>query len=315
MNRIDRLSAILIQLQSQRIVKAQDIADRFGISLRTVYRDIRSLEGSGIPILGEAGVGYSIMEGYRLPPAMLTKEEASAFLTAEKFISTMTDNATREAYRSALFKIRSILRSEEQDYLEDLEENIEVFPTNAAPDNRPKRRFMPSILNAISAKEVLAIDYVAAYNGKKTEREVEPVGVFFSSENWHLIAWCRLRKAYRDFRIDRILKLTGCEEYFSQSHPTLQEYLGRIAHDRELHTSVVSFSRVSSPYAERQKYFNGFVQQKEVGDRVEMTFLTISLIGLSRWLLMFTNQVEIVSPPELLDLMKKQSQDLKTHYL
>ncbi len=81
MNRIDRLSAILIQLQSKQVVKAQEVADRFGISLRTVYRDIKSLEEAGIPIGAEAGKGYFIMDGYHLPPVMFTKEEASALLT------------------------------------------------------------------------------------------------------------------------------------------------------------------------------------------------------------------------------------------
>jgi predicted DNA-binding transcriptional regulator YafY len=75
LNRIDRVTAILIQLQSKRVVKAQEIADRFTISLRTVYRDIKTLEEAGIPIIGEAGVGYSIMEGYRLPPVMFTKKK------------------------------------------------------------------------------------------------------------------------------------------------------------------------------------------------------------------------------------------------
>jgi predicted DNA-binding transcriptional regulator YafY len=86
MNRIDRISAILIQLQTRRVVKASDIAERFNISLRTVYRDVRSLEEAGVPIIGEAGVGYSLVDGYRLPPIMFTREEATAFLTAEKFV-------------------------------------------------------------------------------------------------------------------------------------------------------------------------------------------------------------------------------------
>jgi len=312
-NRIDRLSAILIQLQSQRVVKAQEIADRFGISLRTVYRDIRSLEGSGIPILGEAGVGYSIMEGFRLPPVMLTREEATSFLTAEKFISTMTDKATRESYRSALFKIKAILRSEEQDFLEDIEPNIEVIPNaNAVEVNSQKD--LGTILNAISSKEVLSLVYNAASSGVQTTRSIEPIGVFYSHNSWHLIAWCKLRNAYRDFRLDRMATLKSCGSFFTKVHPTLKDYLQEIAEERQLNTAVVSFTKESARYAQRQKFFNGFVRQIDVGNRVEMTFLTISLDGLARWLLMYTNEVEIKSPPQLQQHLKFLVDDLKSHY-
>ncbi|MGZ4000778.1 MAG: helix-turn-helix transcriptional regulator, partial [Mucilaginibacter sp.] len=119
MNRIDRISAILIQLQSRRVVKASDIAERFNISLRTVYRDIRTLEEAGIPLIGEAGVGYSIMDGYRLPPVMFTREEATAFLTAEKLMEKLTDPSSDENYKSAMYKIRSVLRMAEKDYLDN----------------------------------------------------------------------------------------------------------------------------------------------------------------------------------------------------
>src|ERR1700720_1726919 len=119
MNRLDRLTAILIQLQSKRVVTAQEIAERFNVSLRTVYRDIRTLEEGGIPLTGEAGVGYSIMDGYRLPPVMFTKEEATAFLTAEKLIEKLTDPLSDENYKSAMYKIRSVLRVAEKDFLEN----------------------------------------------------------------------------------------------------------------------------------------------------------------------------------------------------
>src|ERR1700759_4320698 len=117
MNRIDRISAILIHLQSRRVVKASDIAERFGISLRTVYRDVKTLEEAGVPIIGEAGVGYSIMDGYRLPPVMFTKEEATAFLTAEKFVEKLTDAHTVAHHQSAMYKVKAVLRSADKTML------------------------------------------------------------------------------------------------------------------------------------------------------------------------------------------------------
>src|SRR5699024_8506905 len=89
--RFDRIVAILIQLQSKKVIKAQELADRFQVSLRTIYRDIRSLETAGVPLYGEAGTGYSLMEGYRLPPVMFTREEAGSFVAAEKLMQHFTD--------------------------------------------------------------------------------------------------------------------------------------------------------------------------------------------------------------------------------
>lgn len=98
LNRFDRTLAILILLQSKKLVKASQLSDRFGVSLRTIYRDIRSLEAAGVPILGEAGVGYSIMEGYRLPPVMFTREEAGSFVAAEMLMRKFTERSTRRAF-------------------------------------------------------------------------------------------------------------------------------------------------------------------------------------------------------------------------
>src|ERR1700733_12245085 len=104
MNRIDRLHAILTHLQSKRKVTAQEMAHRFRISLRTVYRDVKSLEESGVPVIGEAGSGYTIMEGYRLPPVMFTREEASALLLGSKPAEQFSDGSVRRHFEAALFK-------------------------------------------------------------------------------------------------------------------------------------------------------------------------------------------------------------------
>src|ERR1700710_276817 len=155
MNRIDRISAILIQLQSRRVVKAGDIAERFNISLRTVYRDIRTLEEAGIPLIGEAGVGYSIMDGYRLPPVMFTKEEATAFLTAEKLVEKLTDNATKKNYGTAMLKVKAVLRLSEKDYLEDMEQHIEVIENQYVPKRTNDTIHLQQVLQSIAQKNVL----------------------------------------------------------------------------------------------------------------------------------------------------------------
>ena len=221
MNRIDRISAILIQLQSRRVVKASDIAERFNISLRTVYRDVKTLEEAGIPLIGEAGVGYSIMDGYRLPPVMFTREEATAFLTAEKFVEKLTDASTMANHKSAMYKIRAILKTTEKDMLEDMDGNIEVFKR---VDNSVLmgNDYIQVILNSIVQKAILLMEYFAHHSQEHTKREVEPVGIFFQDGYWHLVAYCRLRADYRDFRIDRIKSLHVTDKRFVSQHPTLK---------------------------------------------------------------------------------------------
>lgn len=300
MNRIDRVTAILIQLQSRKVVRAQDIADRFRISLRTVYRDIRTLEEAGIPLFGEAGIGYSIMEGYRLPPVMFTREEATAFLTAEKMIEKLTDSSTGEQYRSAMYKVRAVLRSTEKDLLENLDDHIAVLHSNrqqhqAIPTSSP----LQTILKSIAGKNVLSISYFTHHRQQQTQRNIEPVGIFYLESQWHLVAYCRLRRDYRDFRVDRIRDMQSTQELFEPSHPTLKAYLQQVKKERSLFTIIIRVNKDIVPFLDDQKYFSGFVSQKEVKDKIEMTFLTSYMEGFARWFLMFGDNAEIISPVEL----------------
>ena len=124
MNRIDRLTAILIQLQSKKIVLASEIADRFEISLRTVYRDVKALMEAGVPIGSEAGKGYFIVDGFHLPPVMFTQEEAGAMMMAGKLVEQMTDQSVRLSFDGALFKIKSVLNEAQKDHLQILQDHI-----------------------------------------------------------------------------------------------------------------------------------------------------------------------------------------------
>lgn len=299
MNRIDRVTAILIQLQSKRIVKAQDIAARFDISLRTVYRDIRTLEEAGIPLVGEAGVGYSIMDGYRLPPVMFTIEEAMAFLTAEKMVEKLTDTSTEESYKSAMYKIKSVLRSAEKDHLEIMDDHIEVLTNQHIPMVRNTSGAIQRILKSIADKKVLKITYFANHNQQKTLREVEPVGVFYSASHWHLIAFCRLRSDYRNFRTDRITEIVSTALPFRKEHPSLKAYLSQVTKEKELHEVVMHIDPKIRKHFGEQKYYMGFVSEQPVGDHIEMTFLTSSMEGFARWYMMFGDQARIISPEAL----------------
>lgn len=312
MNRIDRISAILVQLQSKRIVKAQDIAERFGISLRTVYRDINTLNEAGVPIIGEAGVGYSLTEGYRLPPVMFTSEEALAFLTAEKLVEKLTDKNTFSSYQSALFKIKAILKTTEKDNIENLTEHIEVIENPHLPKRFENNQYIQDILKSISSKEAISIHYFANYSQEATERNIEPMGIFFSSGNWHLIAYCLLRNDYRQFRIDRINGIKFKNQPFQKKHPALKTYLSQLTKkEQELHTIVIRIINSSLRYLGEQKYYLGYVSEKPVKNNMtEMTFLTASIEGFARWFMMFGDHAEIVSPPILKERIKTIAEGL-----
>ncbi|MFD2871386.1 helix-turn-helix transcriptional regulator [Mucilaginibacter ximonensis] len=309
MNRIDRISAILIQLQSRRVVKASDIAERFNISLRTVYRDIKTLEEAGIPLIGEAGVGYSIMEGYRLPPVMFTKEEATAFLTAEKFVETLTDKATAAQYKSAMYKVRAILKATEKDMLERIDDRIEVIRGVHIPE-MDNTDHIQTILHSISQKHVLSLNYFAQHSQEHTRRYVEPIGMFFMSGFWHLIAYCRLRKAYRDFRVDRIKNLVVTDEHFTEEHPSLKDYIAQKTTEKVLDAVVILVDKNVHPHLHQQKYYSGFISERSVGDMIEMTFLTSSLEGFAHWYMMFGQSAEIISPDSLRERVREITEKL-----
>ena len=305
MNRIDRLSAILIQLQSKRVVKAQEIAERFEISLRTVYRDVRSLEEAGVPVVGEAGLGYWLMEGYRLPPVMFTKEEATAFLTAEKMVEKLTDPSTQASYKSAMYKVRAVLRTSEKNYLEDIEENIQVHETSFLPKNRHENHNLQDILKSVTEKNVLNIEYFAHHTQEDTSRNIEPIGIYFSGTYWHLIAYCQMRQDYRNFRIDRITNINTTTLSFQKEHQSLKTYLSQISTEEKLDTVIIKIEKSAVKLMGDEKYYRGFVSQKIIDDMVEMTFLTSSITGFARWFLFLGDRAEIISPDILKEKVKE----------
>lgn len=313
MNRIDRLSAILIQLQSKKVVKAQEIADRFNISLRTVYRDVHALEEAGIPLIGEAGMGYSIMDGYKLPPVMFTREEATTFLMAEKLLEKYTDGYNSNNFKSALYKIKAVLRSAEKDFITGIDANIMVLKNANPSEEKPAHRFIQQILTAISEKKVLAIRYTSAYSDEHTERCIEPVGIFLQNTYWYLIAYCRLRKDYRNFKVDRIRQVNITTESFAANHQPLPDFLERTSKEKELHKVIFRVKKEAAKYLITEKFYHGFVSETRGDSMVEMTFLTASLEGMARWFMMFGDHATILEPAALKTIVRNIASGIQKH--
>jgi predicted DNA-binding transcriptional regulator YafY len=304
MNRLDRLTAILTHLQSKRLIKAQELASRFEISLRTVYRDIRALEEAGIPVIGESGLGYSLVDGYRLPPVMFTKEEAMSFLVAEKMLEKVADRDSSKNFSTAMFKIKSVLKNTEKDVLDIMDSQIKVIRKNSL-QSKGKDHMLQSILNSLSDKKVIKIQYTTFDEEKLTNREIEPVGVYYAFEQWYVIGWCRLRSDYRTFRLDRISDIKIIDEIYLQQHPSLKEYLDKVEKEEHLIKVVLEIHKSNHKFVREQRYNHGFVMEKEKGDLLELTFMTSSIEGFARWIIMIADYVTILQPKALKDLLKE----------
>lgn len=219
--RLARLTAIIIQLQSRRIVTAKDIAERHNVSIRTVYRDIRTLEQSGVPIITEEGKGYSIMEGYSLPPVMFTEEEANALITAEQVILKNKDLSFSAHYQNAVMKVKSMLKLSQKTKMEFLSQRIQIR-TNQ--EDAHTSHHLIQLQSAIANFQIAKLNYLSLEN-QQSERKVEPFALYTTKAHWILIAFCLKRNDFRAFRLDRIQHLQITNDHFEPHKITLEQYL------------------------------------------------------------------------------------------
>lgn len=218
--RISRLTAILLQLQSGRLITSSMLSKKFDISVRTVYRDIRTLEKSGVPIITEEGKGYRLMKGYQLPPVMFTEEEANALITAEQLILKNKDASFVRHYQDAIVKIKSILKDSQKQKTDLLSERIYFMNNN---QKERTSNYLMQIQSSITSFQILEIEYNSLAD-KFTKRKIEPFAIYSTNDNWLLIAYCRLRTSFRSFRIDCIQKITVTDELFESHNMTLEEF-------------------------------------------------------------------------------------------
>jgi predicted DNA-binding transcriptional regulator YafY len=298
MNRTDRLVAMVTYLQGRRVVRAEELAAHFEVSERTVYRDMSALSEAGVPVVGEAGVGYSLVKGYHLPPVMFTAEEAIALGVGKDLVQQFTDQSMAVPMRSALSKIRSVLPRERQDELDRLASTISVEGGGPAAEVAEQRKLLP-IQQAVASRRVLRIAYQAR-DQKKSRRDVEPLGAAYHGDSWYLVAWCRLRGDFRHFRLNRISEIEALEERFSPPmNFSLEEHLRVMQAPLGGREVKVWFAETARSRA-RQESFGGFIHEESApGGGYVVGLRTYSFDWLARWLLSFGAAAEALEPPEL----------------
>ncbi|MBC8082468.1 MAG: YafY family transcriptional regulator [Hymenobacter sp.] len=310
MNRFDRIAGILLQLQAKRVVRGQALAERFGVSLRTIYRDLRTLEEAGVPLYGEAGVGFSLAEGYSLPPVMFTRDEATALLTGEKLAARLTDEQTAAHSLAAMDKLRAVLRRPDRDYLESLAPRIQVLRLRTQPAApAAESRTHQQLLTAVATQRMVRLLYRSGLADASTARDVEPIGCYLQ-QHWHLVAYCRLRQDFRDFRFDRIEHLELREETFTPRPETLQSYWSaQEARRQDLEVARVRFQPEAVRNIQDTKHQYGWVREELMPDgMVEMSFLPGGLRYLAAWLLPQAGAFTAVAPPELRQHLRELAQ-------
>ncbi|MEY3775251.1 MAG: hypothetical protein RLZZ129_2031 [Verrucomicrobiota bacterium] len=300
MNRTDRLVAMVMHLQGRRVVRASELAAHFEVTERTIYRDISALSEAGVPISGEAGVGYSLMKGYQLPPVMFTAEEASALFVGGELVKQFTDASLHGPMASALEKLRAVLPRDRQDHVERLVSRTLVLgrPGRAAPE-AAAQRWLATVQQGVVLRRVLRMGYHGRERAEETQRDVEPHGIVFYGGAWYLVAWCRLRQDFRHFRIDRIRRLELLPAGFAPRENFSLEKHMRKTDAREQSIEVRAwFCRRSQERAQRESYAT--LSPGTVRDGgTEFTLYTYSLDWMAQWLLSFGDSAEAVAPAKL----------------
>lgn len=315
MNRTDRLVAIVMRLQGRRVVRAEELAAHFEISVRTVYRDIAALGEAGVPIAGEAGVGYSLVKGFHLPPVTLTADEATALFVGGELVKQFSDASLHGPMAAAIDKLRAVLPRDKQEHVERLARQTVVVgrPGNSAADPAAQP-WLLAVQRGVAQRRVLRMTYRGRDRAAETARDVEPLGVVCYSGGWYLVAWCRLRKDVRHFRVDRIQTLTLLDELFPvRAEFSLAKHLAEQVSRDEVLPVRVWFARAVQERARRESYAT-LVEDARRDGGAEFSFTTYSLEWLARWILSFGSDAEAVAPAKLRALVGAEAEKVARRY-
>jgi len=221
MTQLARLISILTLLKSKRLLTATELSEKYDVSVRTIYRDIRKLEEAGVPVYTIEGRGYSLIDNYTVAPVQFTEKQANALITAEHIISQSKDVSFVNDFKEALIKIKSVFKTSIQEKSELLSDKIHVF--NWKLEDTASNT-LSEIQVAITNFNCVEMNYKKANDYQISTRKIEPCAMYSTDNKWILIAWCYLRNEVRAFRVDRIQSFKILEEKFEDRKFDIRDY-------------------------------------------------------------------------------------------
>jgi predicted DNA-binding transcriptional regulator YafY len=308
MNRMDRLFAIVLQLQMHGQRRAQDLAAHFEVSVRTIYRDVQALAEAGVPVAATPGHGYALVEGYFLPPLMFTAMEAGALALGADAVAPTLDAPFRAAAESAQAKLAHALTADAHSELRQIQDSIRFMPVQRGPDH-PRLR---QIREAIVHRRALRIDYQAYGRPASERRDVEPYGLIHYAGAWHLLAYCRSREAPRNFRLDRINRVAPLPGHFTPRAGLRAGWrppddAGSFQRALVLaDAAIMRWLREDPPY--------GLVEEQPRGAQTLLVLRTRRLDALAGSLLRWGGAIEVLEPPALRELMAEQGRRIAARH-
>ncbi|MFT4604096.1 MAG: putative DNA-binding transcriptional regulator YafY [Rhodothermales bacterium] len=311
MNRTERLFALVLFLQNKPNMSSRDLAEHFGVSRRTVFRDLRALTESGVPLTYAEEGGYEILEGYQLPPLMLTAREAATLLMGTEFMKLQSEASLRTDADQVGLKIRSVLPREVKDYIDSLRERTVLDPywIHAAQEEaRADEGQWYRLSEAVARERKVIMSYFVGSRGESTRRTVDPLGLVYYVDHWNLIAFDHLRGEVRNFRLDRIETMHVLSEGFQRPEGfDLVRHLEARGVRQATGEIVLRFSAEVYRRAKQGIPARLDAEVAEEGSTT-VTFRFDNLEYVAAWLLRFGTEVEIMEPKGLKTALRKMAQ-------
>jgi predicted DNA-binding transcriptional regulator YafY len=303
MNRIDRLFAITTRLQARGHLRAADLASIFEVSIRTIYRDITALSESGVPIVSLPGRGYSLVDGYFLPPLLLSTHEATALVLGARLVAGQASPDTARAAEDAVAKLLAVMNDDARRQLRELDDVLDLAPSaelRARLDvNDAKVR---ALWQAILQRRVTTIRYVGRNQGRETIRQVEPLRLGYANATWYLTAFCQVRQEERAFRLDRIETLEVEAARFRRRASTPPPDVPALE-------VVVRFRGDISRWVRERQHWS-FVSEETTDDGLLIRYRPGALDEIAPWLLGWGTAAEVIAPRELRDRLRDEAKCL-----